>query len=323
MLAEIQAQCETLSRNYDALTATALTDGAESALAAAGIYTSLRKEVDGAVLTESCRILRSRTNVLSPYRGTIEFIVACKMAISGDPADYFDRTEGIRAQLSRGSIGGESPILAAMILADATDTPEEGAVLASHTAALFRQMKTQHRFLTDEYDLPFAAVLALTQRPYDAVLGDAEACFAIMKEQKFGESNAMQSLSHVLALYTGSAADKCGKITRVRMGLQAAQHTYPSGGRLALLGILAGVPEDADTLTEMIAEADDCLAEQPCFQQTRFHAEQDVRRMYAVSAVSAALGASGILARENTASISAAIEEAIMLWLLLMSASIF
>lgn len=321
MLAEIQAQCETLSRNFEALTATALTGGTESTLAAAGIYAALHREVDGAMLTESSRILRARTDVLSPYRGTIECIAACKMAISGAPAEYFDRTESIRNALRAGNTGGESVILTAMILADAAETPEDCAVLAARTSALYRQMKTQHRFLTDEYDLPFAAVMALTQRPYDLVLGDAEACFAILKSQHFGESNALQSLSHVLSLYRGSAADQCWKVTAVRDALYAAKHPFPSGGQLAMLGILAGVPQDAAALAEMIIAADDALAEKPCFQQLRAGTAADTRRLYAVSTVCTALHAAQ--ESEVSAQLSAAVEEAIMLWLLLMTSSLF
>lgn len=323
MRPEIQQQCEKLSENYEILRQCTAAEEEEVLLAAAGICTAAGTTADPARYEESLAVLKQRTNVLSEYRGTVKVIIVCKMAVSGDPAGYFDRTDSIYRILHPKALGSESAILAAMILADAVTEPEQCALYATRTLSLYRRMKDLHRFLTDEYDLPFAAVMAITGREHDRILGDAEACFAILKAQKFGESNAIQSLSHVLALYPGSAADKCALMTEVRQGLKAAGHPYPPGGRLALLGMLTGLRETAADLIQMIAEADDCLSAQSCFsrmQQTT--AGINARRMYAVQTVQQALTGRDAGAAMLSASLSAAVAEAVMLWLMLMAATI-
>lgn len=320
MRPEIQRQCERLAENYRILrTCTSSPDDDEVLLAAAAVCTDADVTVEPAAYAQSNDILKAHTSVLSEYRGTAQIITVCKMAVSGDPETYFDRTDSIYRALHPKAIGSESAILAAMILADTVTAPEECSILAARTAALYRKMKGMHRFLTDEYDLPFAAVMAITGREHDLIMGDAEACFAILKAQKFGESNAIQSLSHVLALYPDSAGDKCALVTAVRQGLQDAGHTYPSGGRLALLGMLAGTGESAESLIEMIAEADDFLKAEPCFSNLLHGVGKNARRMYAVQAVQSALSGRQNGGAMLSASLSAAIAEAVMLWLVLMT----
>lgn len=317
----IAEQCARLTENYQILRKCASAEHEEVILAAAGIVTAAERTADPALYEESLAVLKSCTNVLSEYRGTGQFITVCKMAVSGDPAQYFSVTDSIYRTLHPKAIGSESAITAAMILADSVQAPEDCGILASRTLALYRRMKGMHRFLTDEYDLPFAAVMAVTGRNHDAIMGDAEACFSILKSQKFAESNAIQSLSHVLALYPGSAADKCALVTELRAALKAAGHPYPAGGRLAMLGTMAGLGEPAAVLAEMIAEADDYLAAQECFSHVFSSPGTDARRMYAVQAAERALMGKDSGSAMLSASLSAAIAEAVMLWLVLMTAA--
>ena len=65
-----------------------------------------------------------------------------------------------------------------------------------------------HGRMTSGEDSTFCALIALLDKTDEVLLGDAEECYKILKSNFFS-SNAVQSLSHVLAMcaaITASAA---------------------------------------------------------------------------------------------------------------------
>ena len=58
-------------------------------------------------------------------------------------------------------------------------------------------MKEKHPWLTSDEDIPFAAMLAVSDLDTDSLISEMEKNYEILK-QKFSDKNAVQTLSHVL-----------------------------------------------------------------------------------------------------------------------------
>jgi hypothetical protein len=307
---QIESKCLGLTENYRILASGSKLEFPEMVLACAGIYLAAGVNPDMSRIEECKKLLKSRAGLFSNFRGSDELLVRCKMALSEDPARYFEKLER-EYQSIKTFFSGEQTVLAAMILA------EQGATegLAEKTKQIYKEMKEAHPWLTSEDDLPFAALMAVSGRDASAVYAEAEEIYALLREKLRADRNTLQMLSHILAIRGGRAETKCEKLCALAGGLKAAGHSLGKGSRLAILGILAdsGLPTDA--LVERICEADDFLKQYKPFHGL-FGVGKDCRRMFAVQMVQASL--SGEESLGTSAMLSASVELAIITMILLM-----
>ena len=308
---QIESKCLGLIENYRILAAGNKLEFSEMLLACAGIYLAAGVEPDMGRVQECKKLLKSKAGVFSNFRGSDELLVRCKMALAADPELYFENLE--RAYQSiKTFLSGEQTVLAAMILAE-QGTQGEG--LAERTKQIYREMKEAHPWLTSEDDLPFAALMAVSGRDASAVYAEAEEIYMLLKDRLRAEKNTLQMLSHILAIRSGRAEEKCEKLCALANGLKAAGHSLGKGSRLAILGILADSGLPAEALVERICETDDFLKQHKPFRGI-LGVGKDCRRMFAVQMVQASrsgedsLGASALLA--------ASVELAIITMILLM-----
>ena len=122
-------------------------------------------------------------------------------------------------------------------------------------------MKKDHPFLTSTEDSVFAAMLALSDKSDDALLEEAERCYQLLKPNFFS-GNAVQSLSHVLALADGRAEDKCDAVLSLFEALKARGRKDGTDFELASLGVLATLPVPQESMVEDILEVDEFLSRQ-------------------------------------------------------------
>ena len=202
-------------------------------------------------------------------------------------------------------------MLAAMILAE----QDGSGSLAEKTKSIYKEMKEAHPWLTSEDDLPFAALMAVSGRDASAVYAEAEEIYALLKEKLKADKNTMQMLSHILAIRSGRAEEKCEKLCALAAGLKAAGHSLGRGSRLAILGILADSGLPADTLVDRICEADDFLKQHKPFHGL-FGVGRECRRMFAVQMVQTSLSEEDSLG--TSAMLTASVELAIITMILMM-----
>lgn len=311
---QVERKCSELIEYYRTLASGFKMASTEIILACAGIYQAAGVQPDMEKLEECKKLLKSKAGVLSNFRGSDEPIIICKMALSEDPALYFENLEKIYQGL-KGFFSGEQTVVAAMILAE-QGAGAEG--LVEKTKQIYKEMKEAHRWLTSEEDLPFAALMAVSGRDAAAVYAEAEEIYTRLKGNLSADKNTLQMLSHILAVRSGCAEEKCEKLCAIASGLKAAKRSFGSWSRLAILGILADSGLPTDTLIGHICEADDYLKEQKPFHGI-FGVGSDCRRMFAVQMVQASfsgedsLGVSAIL----TASIELAIITMILMMIIL------
>ena len=307
---QIENKCLSLVENYRILSAGNKMEFQEMVLACAGIYLAAGKEPDMDRVQACKKLLKSKAGVFSNFRGSDELLVRCKMALAADPALYFESMEQ-EYQRIKTFFSGEQTVLAAMILA------EQGGAdgMAEKTKQIYKEMKEAHPWLTSENDLPFAALMAVSERDASAVYAEAEEIYALLNGKLKADKDTLQMLSHILAIRSGRAEEKCEKLCALADGLKAAGHSLGRGSRLAILGILAdsGLPTDA--LVERICETDDFLKQYKPFHGL-FGVGKDCRRMFAVQMVHSALSGEDSLGA--SAMLTASVELAIITMILMM-----
>ena len=153
--------------------------------------------------------------------------------------------------------------MAAMIIAQ-MENHNEYEPIAVRTRILYERMKSEHPFLTSGEDSALCALMALSDKSDDNLIHDAEACYRILKPYFFS-GNAVQSLSHILALCDGQAEEKCERTIILFNKLKAAGHKYGTEYELPTLGVLAMTDGDADEIIREMIEIDAWLSTQSGF----------------------------------------------------------
>jgi len=118
-------------------------------------------------------------------------------------------------------------------------------------------MKKDHPWLTGGEDIPFAAMLAVSEGDVKALLVEMENCYKELKG--VGDMDAIQSLSHVLALNPASTSEKCNRVIKLFNTLKERKHKYGKGFELAVLGTVISQEDSIEAIADKIIEADDFL----------------------------------------------------------------
>ena len=182
------------------------------------------------------------------------------MAVSSNPEDKLKKALSVYESLKQHFFSSNYLPLASMTISDFVE-PIHYEAVAKRTRRIYDLMKQEHPFLTSGEDSVFAALLALSNDSDEQIVLNTEQCFDILKPQFFS-SNAVQSLSHVLALCEGSAELKCGRAMELFYKLKDQGYKYGTGYELATLGVLAMLPADLDTIADDIVQVAEYLAGQ-------------------------------------------------------------
>ena len=308
---QIETRSLNLVENYRILSEENKMEFPEMVLACAGIFLAAGVTPDMNRLAECKKLLKSKAGIFSNFRGSDELLVRCKMALSADPELYFENLER-EYQRIKTFFSGEQTVLAAMILAEQGSSVED---LAEKTKQIYKDMKEAHPWLTSENDLPFAALMAVSGRDASSVYAEAEEIYALLGKNLHADKDTRQMLSHILAIRSGSAAEKCEKLCALADGLKAAGHSLGRGSRLAILGILADSNLPTASLVERICETDDFLKQYKPFHGI-FGVGKDCRRMFAVQMVHSSVSNEDSLG--TSAMVAASVELAIITMILLM-----
>lgn len=282
MNTELKEKCDLLVRNRNIIIDAFKLDSKSMSLAAAALYTSSGLTANSEKLKECESIIKTKMNAVSNFRGNVKMPLICKMALSDSPEKYFENIEILYKLLNKDKlIGSEYRIMAAITICDHVNESEY-ELFVNRTIEIYSKMKEEHKWLTSDEDIPFAALLAVSRLDADKLIDEMELNYNILKE-KFHNSNAVQSLSHILALDKQPAEVKCAKVEAIFNELKAMKHKFGAGYELAVLGTLTMLDIQEKEVANLIAEVDDYLKEQKGFGGIAHGAGE--RRMYAAQLV--------------------------------------
>ncbi|MBP5599068.1 MAG: DUF4003 family protein, partial [Lachnospiraceae bacterium] len=222
------------------------------------IYTGEGKLADKVKLSESKKILTKNAGCFSSFRNNLYAAVVSKMSLSENPAEYLERAKKAYDELKRGRVFGTDYIaLTALGLADLQEGIRVEEIV-DKTKKIMHDMNKIHPILTDDDDMVLVSLLAMTTDPVEKIVEDTESCYLIMKN-KFHDLNAVQSLSHVMALQEGPSIEKCEKVEALFDAFKALKRRFPTDMALPTLGALLGIDMDPQALASEIVEAADYL----------------------------------------------------------------
>ena len=226
----------------------------------AAIFMDKRETVSVERMRRCGDILKSRTGIFSNFRGNGKLAMIAMLAASNEPEDKLEKALQVYDTLKEHFWSSEYLPVASMIIADMVG-PERYEEVAARTRQIYDLMKKEHRFLTSSEDSVLAALLALSDLSDEQVVLETESCYDLLKPQFFS-GNAVQSLSHVLALGDGPAREKCSKTMELFNRLKAKGYYYGTGNELPTLGVLALLPVDLSVIVEDLIEVDAFLSDQ-------------------------------------------------------------
>ncbi|OON97887.1 MAG: hypothetical protein ATN36_02395 [Epulopiscium sp. Nele67-Bin005] len=191
------------------------------------------------------------------FRGYSHTIFICMLSISDNPEQKLEQTIKLYSELKAEFSGSEYLALGAMIMTEYTTDYEQ---ITTRAKEIYTDMRANHPFLTSNEDSVFSLLLSLSEKSTKLLNEEIEKHYEECKE-KFGKSNAVQALSHVLALTDGNAHD----VINLYEDLRNRGYKYGTQFELPALGIVAKLGEKNDIINELI-EVDQFLSNQKGYQ---------------------------------------------------------
>lgn len=228
------------------------------------IYTTKGLKVDVECLKECLGILKAETGIFSNFRGHVKMALISMMAVSKEPEVFLSQVMEVYERMKKErTFGSEYLVIAAAAICNMGGY-ERREELAERTKEIYRQMKEKHPLLTSSEDYTFAALLAVSGLNVEGVTEEMERCYKQLKPEFFSK-NAVQSLSHMLALTTENTERKCAKVMDIFRKLKEQGKKFGTDFELPVLGGIALMEQDADTLVSELAETDNFLKGQKGF----------------------------------------------------------
>lgn len=278
MNSDFQKLCEQYVANKNVLTKSFKWSSDLMNISSALVLTNKKIDADEAALRDSESIIKASKGALSVFRDHVKVPVICKMVVNDNPEEYFKKVDDVYSILNKKKVfANEHQIMAAMTICDNVQ-PEDYEKYIGRTNEIYSRMKDEHKILTSDADIPFAAVLATSDLDVDHIINDMEACFKILKGE-FSSKDSVQAICEVLALSDEAPKTKCAKVIELFNALKKAGRKYGTGYELATLGTLVMSKASTDEIVELIAQADDYLKKQRGFGN--FTLGRRARRMYA------------------------------------------
>ena len=259
----LKNKCELLIANRDAVKEAFPWENSNFYPICASFFVDCGRVADVERLKSCRQLLKSRLNVFSNFRGVSELVIVAMLAACDQPERRIDDAIEMYKKLKEHFFSSEYLPIAALILSGDVESEKYGEICAK-TRRVYDLMKENHPFLTSSEDSVFSAMLALTDKSDEEMVRETETCYNILKE-KFHDRNALQSLSHVLALSDDgmrTASDKCRDTARLFDALKEKKHKYGTGYELATLGVLAMLPCGVEETVRDIIDTSDFLKTQ-------------------------------------------------------------
>ena len=203
--------------------------------------------VDYGRLGEAAAGLRKRARWTSPLKSEIRYVVAAMILRRGlDPADVHARVFEARdaCKARRIPSRGTGPTLAALLLALRSEGRPVPARHVERLASIYRRWRKDHFWLTSAADLPAAALHAGRDEAVEVVTAGIERVYARLRELGFRRGNALQLVSHLLAVDPRGTDTAVQRFSLVAERLKEARERVSTGryDEVALLALTQESP---------------------------------------------------------------------------------
>ncbi len=228
------------------------------------------------------KLVNDKTGIFSNFRGNVKLPVITYLAASENPAEKLEKAKQIYEVLKNYFFGSEYLAYVSLLLTDMIDLDKVDKI-AERSMRIYDLMRKEHPFLTGSEDSVFAVLLAFSEKSNEQLIEEMERVYTYFKK-KF-ESNAVQSVSHVLSLTDGDADTKCKRVEFLWDSLKNAGRKYSKRYEVAVLAAFVLNEFDLSEAVDDILEVDKFLETQKGYGV--FSIDKGTRLMHAVMLVSA------------------------------------
>ena len=250
----LKVLCDYFIKNRDVIQKTFAWESTYIYPVCAAIFTDKGKMVNAEELHKCKDLLKAQTGVFSTFRGTSRLATLTMMAADAYPEEKLVKALVIYDLLKKHFWANDYLPMASMVIANMTE-PEQYITVVDKTKKIYYLMKKEHPFLTGGEDIVFATLLALSDMTDEQIVRETEGCYQLLKKEFFS-GNAVQALSHVLALCEGTPEQKCNRTMQLYNGLKEKGCKYGTDYELSTLGVLAILPIDLSQIMNYIMELD-------------------------------------------------------------------
>ena len=228
------------------------------ALAVSSMYTAEAERVNLKELIIARKLLDAVKNLSDDEPDGVRLAAIASMAVTGKPEEYLEDLKKVLSLLDKAkSRDVEYKLFSALLLAD-NIWPEDYEEYVERTKEIYRRMREEHRWLTSVEDLPFAALLSVSGYEVDDLIIEMEMDYDIL-EKEFPDNNALQTLTHILALYDLDVEEECHKALRIKEQLEDRGFSFAEEIDVTILGMLTTLSQEADKIVADTVEAAEYL----------------------------------------------------------------
>ena len=227
---------------------------------AANIFCAAGVKADADRLAECKKIIKKNAGFASYLKGVVLTPFAAKLCASDDPEVQFEKVMAMYGILKNHFRRSEYLALLATLLAEKT-TAEEAERVAARGRALYDMMKKEHPILTSSEDNVMAGFMAFSEKSDAQLIDDAEKCYELLKK-KFSDKNAVQTVSHILAMTDGAPEEKVNRMIGIFDMFTAAGHKFGKHYELPMLAAVSVIEADEKELVDTVISIDDLLSGQ-------------------------------------------------------------
>lgn len=224
---------------------------------AALLYAQEGKKADCDAIRQCHTLIKQNTGAFSTFRGNMAMCVATMLSLSPNPDQVFTETLKLYDMLKGERFRASDYLAVAACHIAAQSRPSDYNNVVTRTRRFYDGMKADHFFRTGQDDYIFAAMLGLSNLDVESGIERVEQLYNRLKDE-FWNKNSVQTLAQVLVL--GNSDDNVvDRILALRDVLRAQKTKLDKTYTLPVLGILALLPVEIDTLAREISAAQDTL----------------------------------------------------------------
>lgn len=222
-------------------------DAPAMATLSAFLFASAHKNVDIDRYVECKKYFKKNVNAFSTMRGIVATVVITKMCLSNNYEEYLSGVMEVYGKLRKAHKLTASPY---MVLA-AINIYEAGGVIKADENIqklddVYKQMKSEHFWLTGDEDRPFLAMLVSRNINIDAISDEISACYEASKKMSLSKE-AMHTAAQIMSL---SDKDVNTKVDNLKATISAFKEHKIYGMKselmpmAATLGLIEKSPEE-------------------------------------------------------------------------------
>lgn len=218
------------------------------------MYAQKGLELDIEKIRQCKELIVKNQGAFSNFRGVATLIFSCMLSLRDNAQESFERVLLAYTELKKQFMPSGYLCIAAFSMEQNIDSAHfEGC--AARAREVYDKMKADHFLLTSAEDIPFAVMFALTSASAELSAEMMQRSFMRLRE-RFFTSNALQSVSHCLAL-VGDAQQGADRLISLYDELKQKKHHF--GVDLELVSLALVTSNQNGSTADILIEICDYL----------------------------------------------------------------